>query len=79
MIRPDGSSLKELTFSRGFDGDPAWNDDGTKIAFETSRNGKLDLYSINSDGTGETRLTTSGGGRRRSGLVARRHPHRVHE
>ena len=59
MIRPDGSSLKELTFSRGFDGDPSWNDDGTRIAFETSRNGKLDIYSINSDGTGETRLTTS--------------------
>ena len=73
MIRPDGSSLKELTFSRGFDGDPAWSGDGTQIAFETSRNGKFDIYSINADGTGETRLTASGDGRRRPGVVAGRH------
>ena len=41
VIRPDGSSLKELTFRAGFDGDPPWNDDGTQIAFETTRNGKI--------------------------------------
>ena len=59
VVRPDGSSLKEITFSRGFDGDPAWNDDGSRIAFETTRNGPFDIYSVKSDGTDQIRLTTS--------------------
>ena len=36
--------LKELTFSQGFDGDPSWNDDGSRLAFETTRNGAFDIY-----------------------------------
>ena len=59
MIRPDGSSLKEITFSRGFDGDPAWNDDSSRIAFETTRNGRFDIYSVKADGSDQVRLTTS--------------------
>ena len=50
--------LKELTFSVGFDGDPTWDPTGTKIAFETNRNGNFDIYVINADGTGQKRLTT---------------------
>ena len=51
MVWPDGSSLKEVTFSHGFDGDPAWNDNGSRIAFETTRNGAFDIYTVKGDGT----------------------------
>jgi len=56
--RADASGLKELTFSLGFDGDPTWDPTGTKIAFETNRNGNFDVYVINADGSGQRRLTT---------------------
>ena len=56
-MAPDASGLRQLTFSQGFDGDPAWSDDGNRLAFETTRNGSFDIYSIRSDGTGQARLT----------------------
>ena len=43
-VRPDGSGRKPLTFSRGVDSDPAWSGDGKRIAFETNRNGNIDIY-----------------------------------
>jgi Tol biopolymer transport system component len=58
-IRPDGSSLHEVTFSRGVDTDPTFSRDGTQIAFETDRNGNTDIYSINVDGSHSTQLTSS--------------------
>ncbi len=39
------------------DSDPAWSPDGTKIAFSTSRDGNFEIYVMNADGTGPTRLT----------------------
>lgn len=36
---------------------PFRSPDGTKIAFESDRNGNLDIYVMNADGTGVTRLT----------------------
>src|SRR5690348_11163358 len=44
VISPDGSGERELTFSRGNDIDPTWSTDGTRIAFETNRNGNSDIY-----------------------------------
>ena len=78
VVRPDGSSLKEITFSRGFDGDPAWNDDGSRIA--SRRRGTAPSTSTASSRTAPVRSAddlASGG--RRPGLVARRHQDRVHE
>src|SRR5262249_2145607 len=46
VIRPDGSSEREITFSRGADIDPTWSGDGKRIAFETDRNGNSDIYSV---------------------------------
>jgi Tol biopolymer transport system component len=53
----NGTDIKPVTTSsiRGGDSTPAWSPDGTKIAF----NRKGDIYVINKNGTGLTRLTTS--------------------
>lgn len=52
-----GGPLVNLTNNNAFDGDPAWSPDGTKIAFTTSRDGNLEVYTINIDGTNPTNLT----------------------
>jgi eukaryotic-like serine/threonine-protein kinase len=45
-----------LTFHPGRDTDPVWSPDGKKIAFAGQRDGRLDLYEKNADGSGEERL-----------------------
>jgi TolB protein len=37
--------------------DPAWSPDGRRIAFQSKRDGNLEIYVINLDGTGLSRLT----------------------
>ncbi len=36
---------------------PVWSPDGTRIAFESYRDGKSEVYVVNIDGSGLTRLT----------------------
>jgi len=54
----DKYSAVKLTTDSGRDLDPTWNNDGTKLAFVSNRNGNMDIYCINSDGTGLTQLTS---------------------
>jgi hypothetical protein len=59
-----GGDLKQLTNTavNVTDRDPTWSPDGTRIIFDSNRNGATDIYSMNaSDGSGVTRLTTTGG------------------
>lgn len=67
-IRPSGGRLTALTRNRGrsanFSFRPSWSPDGTRIVFTQFTfsgrgrlGGRIDLYTINADGTGAKRLT----------------------
>src|SRR5258705_84833 len=47
----DGTELKQLTHSKGFDGCPIWSPDGTKIVFPSERDNDSEIYIMNADGT----------------------------
>ena len=56
----NGTNKKQVTRSpRAVDSYPAWSPDGTKIAFSSTRSGHGDIYAINKDGTGLTRITAT--------------------
>ena len=38
---------------------PAWSPDGTQIAFVSNRDGQMDIYIVNKDGTAIYRLTNN--------------------
>jgi hypothetical protein len=54
-----GGNLRQLT-SDPSDLSPDWSPAGTKIAFTRDTGGNWDIWVINADGSGETRLTTDG-------------------
>ena len=67
VMNADGSGqtrlaagIAETTFDTIFvlDGHPAWSPDGKQIAFISDRDGDLEIYVMNADGSGQTRLTT---------------------
>jgi len=53
---PDGSEQTRLTTTND-EYVPSWSPDGRKIAFRSSRDGNTEIYIMNGDGTGQTRLT----------------------
>jgi TolB protein len=57
----DGSGLKRLTKSSGYDAEGNISPDGKKIVFTSMRSGDLDIYAMNADGSGAKRLTTEKG------------------
>jgi Tol biopolymer transport system component len=38
---------------------PAWSPDGSRIAFESYRDGNFEIYVMNADGSGQTRITNN--------------------
>ena len=50
-VSPDGQSLTQLTDSPGWDGEPVWSPDGSRIAFSSSRSGDRDIWVMNADGS----------------------------
>ncbi len=53
----DGSDLKRLTSTPGYDAEATVSPDGKHIVFTSVRDGDLELYSMNIDGTNVKRLT----------------------
>ncbi len=53
------SDLKQLTFTSSDNVYPVWSPDGTKIAFQAYRDGQAEVYVMNADGSGQTRLTVN--------------------
>ena len=47
---PDGSNLKQLTDTPGYDAEATISLDGNKITFTSMRNGDLDIYTMDADG-----------------------------
>jgi TolB protein len=68
-MNADGTGQQRLTSDPGLDAWPAWSPDGTKIVFVSDRNEphpagcgescNYEIYVMNADGTGQTRLTNS--------------------
>lgn len=55
--RPDGSDLRRLTDTPGYDAEATVSVDGSRIVFTSVRDGDLELYSMAPDGSGVKRLT----------------------
>ncbi|NIM48096.1 MAG: hypothetical protein GTO22_02350, partial [Gemmatimonadales bacterium] len=56
-----GRQCERLTNNDAEDSRPDWSADGTRIAFVSMRDGNYEIYVMNSDGTGQTRVTRSAG------------------
>ena len=55
--RPDGSDLKQLTKTPGYDAESTISTDGKKIVFTSMRDGDLDVYTMDASGKNVRRLT----------------------
>jgi TolB protein len=56
--RPDGSDLKQLTATPGYDAETTITLDGKKLVFTSMRDGDLDIYTMDADGKHVRRLTS---------------------
>ena len=52
-----GGEARQLTTNEAFDGNPVWSPDGQNIAFNSDREGSLDIYVISRKGGAPKRLT----------------------
>ena len=55
--RPDGSDIKQLTNTAGYDAETTITRDGKKLVFTSMRDGDLDIYSMDANGQNVRRLT----------------------
>ena len=54
---PDGSNVKQLTNTPGYDAEATISLDGKKITFTSMRNGDLDIYTMDANGKNVKQLT----------------------
>ncbi len=57
--KPDGSKVKQLTNTKGYDAEATVSPDGSKIVFTSTRDGDLDIYVMDNNGKNVKRLTTA--------------------
>lgn len=55
----DGAGIKRLTYNEYYEAETSFSPDGKKILFTSDREGNLELYVMNIDGTEQTRLTNT--------------------
>jgi len=55
--KPDGSDLKQLTATPGYDAETTITLDGRKLVFTSMRDGDLDIYTMDANGKNVRRLT----------------------
>lgn len=55
-VKPDGSDLKRLTSTDGYDAEATVGPDG-RIVFTSTRDGDMELYTMNADGSDVRRIT----------------------
>jgi TolB protein len=58
---PDGSDLKPLTTTKGYDAEGSFSPDGKQIVFCSNRSGNLELYIMDADGSNVRQLTHAPG------------------
>jgi TolB protein len=56
--RANLAQLRKISADTATASDPAFSADGSRIAFVSQRDGNAEIYVMNADGTGATRLTT---------------------
>jgi hypothetical protein len=61
FVAAPNEGTEGLTRGWAFDGDPAWSPEGSQVAFDTTRDGNLEIYVMGADGTNPTRLTRDPG------------------
>lgn len=58
VINLDGTGFSLLTNNRGMTNSfPQWSPEGSQIVFQSNRDGNEEIYIMNADGSGQTRLT----------------------
>lgn len=57
LMNADGSGVRQLTFTTEANRTPVFSPDGSKIAFQSERDGNREIYVMDADGTSQTRLT----------------------
>ena len=55
-----GSVVFNRTNNAALDASPAWSPDGSKIAFASNRDGNIEVYTMNANGTGQTNISNNG-------------------
>ena len=58
---PDGSDLRKIFGTPGYDAEATLSPDGTRIVFTSTRDGDLDIYTMNVDGSDVRQLTNAVG------------------
>lgn len=57
VVNRDGTNPRQLTNHPASDINPSWSPDGSRIVFQSNRDGQYAIFVMNADGTGQTRLT----------------------